>query len=372
MEESLRRWVPILLVQAYTLGLHWWIARRVSRPGLTAAMTAASAWMALVPPLAMVADGARFPSAAISWATAISLLWVFAVTSIAGALLARRPPAPHDSSRRRFLARALPVVAAAPVTGAAAGILVARRIDVVQRDIRLAGLSKDLDGLRIAQLSDIHFGPFFGPDDLRRAIGLANDWKPRLTVLTGDLITRRGDDLEGCIRLLSELRAEAGVFGCHGNHELYSRAEGIATRLGAKAGIRFLRQSGETLQFGGARVRLAGYDYQQLGSDYLPGAEDLVENGALNLLLQHNPDVLPRAAEAGFALTLAGHTHGGQINLDIAGTPFNVAAIYTPYTRGLYYHKGSALYVSSGLGTVAMPVRLGAPPEVTLLRLCAA
>jgi hypothetical protein len=94
--------------------------------------------------------------------------------------------------------------------------------------------------------------------------------------------------------------------------------------------------------------------------------------GALNVLLQHNPDVLPRAAEAGFSLTLAGHTHGGQINLDIAGTPFNLAAIYTPFTRGLYRHQSSALYVSSGLGTVAMPVRLGAPPEVSLLRLCAA
>ena len=78
------------------------------------------------------------------------------------------------------------------------------------------------------------------------------------------------------------------------------------------------------------------------------------------------------AAQAGFTLTWAGHTHGGQINMDIAGTAFNLATFYTTFTRGFYKFNGSSLYVSSGLGTVALPVRLGAPPEVSLLRLCAA
>jgi len=242
----------------------------------------------------------------------------------------------------------------------------------MQRDIVLPGLPKDLHGLRIAQLTDIHYGPFFGSRDLSRAIAIANGWNPHITVVTGDLITRRGDDLERCIQLLAGLRAEAGVFGCHGNHEMYSDAEDEATRLAARIGIRLLRQSGEALRFGQTRLNIVGFDYQRLGSEYLPGAGRLMMPDAFNLLLQHNPDVFPRAAEAGFDLTLAGHTHGGQINLDIAGTPFNLAAIYTPYTRGLYHLNGSALFVSSGLGTVAMPVRLGAPPEVSLLRLCAA
>jgi hypothetical protein len=372
MEELARRWIPILVIQAYTLCVHVWIARRVSMRSVNFAMIAASAWMILVPPFAMIREAVSLPSAAISWLMAVSLLWVIAATSIALAVLGRTAARKNDPSRRLLLANTITALAVAPVAAAAAGIASARRIETVQRDIVLPGLPKDLHGLRIAQLTDIHYGPFFGAQDLRRAIAIANEWNPHLTVVTGDLITRRGDDLERCIQLLAGLRAEAGVFGCHGNHEMYSGAEDEATKLAARTGIRLLRQSAAPLRFGQARMNIVGYDYQRLGSEYLPGAERMIAPDSFNLLLQHNPDVLPRAAEAGFALTLAGHTHGGQINLDIAGTPFNLAAIYTPYTRGLYHLKGSALFVSSGLGTVAMPVRLGAPPEVSLLRLCAA
>lgn len=372
MQEILRRWIPIVLIQAYTLGAHYWIARRMGNRWVTVAMAAASMWMLVAPPYTMLVGGGQLPSAAITWMMAISLLWVIVATSLSLAVLGRQGSVAHDPSRRRLLAKALPVLAVAPVATAAAGVAAAKRIEAVQRDLVLPGLPKDLDGIRIAQLTDVHFGPFFEAKDLMRAISIANEWNPHITVLTGDLITRLGDDLETCIRLLSELRAEAGVFGCHGNHETYAGAEARASRLAARVGIGFLRQSNEILRFGNARLNMAGFDYQRLGGDYLPGAEEMVVPGAFNVLLQHNPDVLERAAAAGFALTLAGHTHGGQINLDIAGTPFNLAAIYTPYTRGLYYHNGSALYVSSGLGTVAMPVRLGAPPEVSLLRLCAA
>ncbi len=372
MEELARRWIPIFVIQAYTLCLHIWIARRVPARAVTAAMIAASAWMILVPPFTLIRGGERIPSAVISWLMAVSLFWVIAVTSIALALLGRNATTRHSPSRRRLLARTLTAAAAAPVAAAAAGIASARRIEPLQRDIILPGLPKDLHGLRIAQLTDIHYGPFFGARDLMRAVSIANDWNPHITVLTGDLITRRGDDLERCIQLLAGLRSEAGVFGCHGNHERYSGAEDEATRLAARAGMRLLRQSAQPLRFGQTRLNVVGFDYQSLGSEYLPGAELMMMPDAFNLLLQHNPDVFPRAANAGFALTLAGHTHGGQINLDIAGTPFNLAAIYTPYTRGLYHLNGSALFVSSGLGTVAMPVRLGAPPEVSLLRLCAA
>jgi hypothetical protein len=191
---------------------------------VTVAMIAASAWMILVPPFAMIREAVSLPSAAISWLMAVSLLWVIAATSIALAVLGRTAARKNDPSRRLLLANTITALAVAPVAAAAAGIASARRIETVQRDIVLPGLPKDLHGLRIAQLTDIHYGPFFGAQDLRRAIAIANEWNPHLTVVTGDLITRRGDDLERCIQLLAGLRAEAGVFGCHGNHEMYSGA----------------------------------------------------------------------------------------------------------------------------------------------------
>ncbi len=370
--EELRRWIPIIVIQAYTLCLHAWIARRVAHSRATACLIAASVWMIFVPSFVMVYDGMRLPSDAISWMMALSLLWVVVVSCIALRLLLKRDGGQFSPKRRQFLTHALPAVAAAPLVAVGSGIALARRIEVVQKDLVFPGLPKDLDGLRIVQLTDLHFGAFFGPKDVERAVGLANDWNPHLTVLTGDLITRHGDDLEGCLRILAKLRTASGIYGCHGNHEHYARCEKSGVQLAARHGIRILRQENEALRFGEARLNLTGFDYQPLGKAYLRGAESLTVPGAFNLLLQHNPDVLPRAARAGFDLTLAGHTHGGQINIDIAGTPFNIATIYTPYTRGLYRLGGSALYVSSGLGTVALPVRLGAPPEVSLLRLCAA
>jgi predicted MPP superfamily phosphohydrolase len=132
----------------------------------------------------------------------------------------------------------------------------------------------------------------------------------------------------------------------------------------------FLRRASTELKFGNSRINLVGVDYQRRHAPYLVGVEKFVQPGAFNLLLSHNPDVFPVAANQGFDLTLAGHTHGGQINVEILGENLNPADFITPYTKGLYTKPNSAIYVTSGLGTIGMPVRLGAPPEITLLRLC--
>jgi predicted MPP superfamily phosphohydrolase len=91
----------------------------------------------------------------------------------------------------------------------------------------------------------------------------------------------------------------------------------------------------------------------------------------LNILLSHNPDVFPVAAKLGFDLTLAGHTHGGQVNFEILHHNLNIARFFTPYTMGEYRIGDAAAYVTRGVGTIGLPVRLNAPPEVTLIQLCA-
>jgi len=96
----------------------------------------------------------------------------------------------------------------------------------------------------------------------------------------------------------------------------------------------------------------------------------VIEHGALNVLLQHNPDVFPVAAQQGFGLTVSGHTHGGQVNVEILRQNLNVARVFTPYVDGIYKKGNSTIFVSRGIGTIGMPVRLGAPPEVALIRLC--
>jgi predicted MPP superfamily phosphohydrolase len=237
--------------------------------------------------------------------------------------------------------------------------------------VRIPGLPRDLDGLRIAQLTDIHYGPFFGKRQLEYAVAMANETRPHIAVVTGDLITWRGDNELGCLDVLKALRGDAGVWACHGNHEQYSQREDAITAEAARRGIRYLRQANEGLRFGGARLNLVGVDYQRFGDEPLPRAEEWMANDALNVLLCHTPASFDRAAQLGFDLTISGHTHGGQLNLAIGEENLTFGRLYTAYIRGLYHKDGKQLYVSRGLGTVGVPMRLGADPEVTLLRLCA-
>ncbi|MGB9605204.1 MAG: metallophosphoesterase [Bryobacteraceae bacterium] len=123
------------------------------------------------------------------------------------------------------------------------------------------------------------------------------------------------------------------------------------------------------MKFGRALLNVAGVDYQRRGQPYLQGAGRLLRSGAINLLLSHNPDVFDAAVRLGFQAVLSGHTHGGQVNLEILGKSLNVARFWTPYVYGLYRKCTASIFVSRGIGTVGVPVRLGAPPEVVCLRL---
>lgn len=272
--------------------------------------------------------------------------------------------------RRRFLRAAAGALAAGPPAAFAFGILVERRsIRGVEVDLPLRGLPVDLDGLRIAQLTDIHLGPYLSERELARAVAIANEFRPHLAVVTGDLISARDGPLEVCLEHLARLRADAGVLGCHGNHELYAGVEELATRLGARRGLDFLRNACRRLQFGSASLNVVGVDYERRGRPYLPGAERLLRPGTVNLLLSHNPDVFPVAADLGFQIVLAGHTHGGQLSVEILGEHLNVARFWTPYVYGLYRRSEACMFVSRGVGSVGIPMRLGAPPEVVCVRL---
>lgn len=284
----------------------------------------------------------------------------------------RRRPLPHNPGRRRLLLASRALLAGAPMAAAGFGVAIGRQqYQVKEIEIAFPHLPPDLHGLRLVQISDIHLSPFLSRADLARVVDMANETRAHLALVTGDLITFAKDPLDDCLAELTRLRADAGVFGCLGNHERYAKAEQYTVDQGARRGLRFLRQQAATLPFGAARLRLAGVDYQSLRAPYLEGAEQLREPGAFHLLLSHNPDVFPVAARKGFDLTLAGHTHGGQVNFEILEQQLNVARFYTPYTYGLYREDARAVYVTSGIGTVGVPMRLGAPPEVALIKLCA-
>ena len=308
---------------------------------------------------------------------AAAMAWLMAATGALAVyeVLRRLGPklgADTDPVRRDLVQAGGSALMAAPFAALGYGVFI-ERLDfrVREIDVRLAGLPGDLDGLRVLQLSDIHLSPFLGETDLARVVDASRELRPHLAVVTGDLISSRGDPLDACIRQLARLQSDAGVFGCMGNHERYVGGENYTAAAAGRVGIEFLRQRSRQLRFGGAILNLAGVDYQKVGERklYLKGAERLVLPGAANVLLSHNPDVFPVAAHQGYHLVMAGHTHGGQVTVEILDQSISAARFFTPYVYGLYGSPRAAVYVTRGIGTIALPARIGAPPEIAVLRL---
>jgi predicted MPP superfamily phosphohydrolase len=300
-----------------------------------------------------------------------------------------------DPSRRSFFRTASVVAGAAPFLGVMYGYAAERlRYEVRRVEIPLPNLPSELDGLEIVQISDIHLSGYMTRESVRRAVDMANDVGADLAVVTGDLITGMHDSMADCVDEVRHLRAPLGVYGCNGNHEIYARAEDLAERLYQQAGMKLLRSENALVTYRGAQFNLIGVDYQRERTpsgrkmQMLSGIEPLVRRDMPNILLSHNPNTFNRAAELGIELSLAGHTHGGQVQVEILDVSISPARFITDYVAGLYHRpllmpnvpkrlgetiklmpnapKGlSALYVNRGLGTVGAPVRLGAPPEIT-------
>jgi uncharacterized protein len=301
---------------------------------------------------------------------------------------------PVNHSRRHFFHAAGVLAGTVPFVSAVYGFAAERlRFQVREVEIPIANLPPALDGLRITQLSDIHIGSYMPVAQVRRAVGMANELGGDIAVITGDFLTGKTDPLEDCIAELSRLRAPLGAWGCNGNHEIYAHAEAQSATLFQRYGMKLLRSENAELKWHGSAFNLIGVDYQRQRheDDDLPpmlaGIEPLVRRDVPNILLSHNPNSFPRAAELGIELSLAGHTHGGQVRVEILDHSWNPANFLTPYVAGLYrrpLHTSALLpeaevaaitpapsfiYVNRGLGTIGAPVRLGVPPEITLLTL---
>ncbi len=369
-------------------GMQWWMSRALislinnhltgrlrdaARIGTMVAIAAELCGLALHLPQS---TDWLLPGGLFGWVRGAALIWALASAPawLVFQLLRTRAVRPDvvDSTRRSLLHAVTGAAVAAPFAVVGFGAIIERtNFQVTDVEVPVPGLHPDLARLRLVQLSDIHLSAFLSEEEFSRAVDMANELRPHLIFVTGDLISVHNDPLDACLRQIARLRADAGVFGCMGNHEIYAGVERYVTDQAARLGIPFLRSEAQQVRFGDAQLNVAGVDYQRMGwhRHYLEGAGQLMAPGALNILLQHNPDVFPTAVRQGWDLTLAGHTHGGQVNVEILNHDLNIARFYTPYVRGLYRSGRSAIYVTRGIGTIGMPARIGAPPEVTLLRL---
>jgi len=285
-----------------------------------------------------------------------------------------------SAARRQFLARTAVAVSATPFAACAYGLLYERtEIETTHQPIILKRLPKAFDGFRIAQLSDIHVGPFMTAKAIRKYVAMVNQLKPDLVALTGDFITWEGSPQGAVVEVLSALKAPFGIFGSLGNHEIWAGVEDSITRLFTAHGTKILRQENAVIASGGERLNLIGVDYQTMTrfgppgdgvvTQYLRGVEPLMLPDTVNILLSHNPNTFDRAAELGIDLSLAGHTHGGQVTLEYISPNISPARLITSYVRGWFQKGESQLYVNRGIGTIFSPVRFGSPPEIAIYEL---
>ncbi|TAM84772.1 MAG: metallophosphoesterase [Acidobacteria bacterium] len=290
------------------------------------------------------------------------------------------PDPSFSLARRKFLFNGAIAAGAVPLAGAGYGFLFGR-IEFEKSFVRLelSRLPKEFHGFRIAQLSDIHIGPFMPSTDIRRVVEMTNELNPDLIVLTGDYVTWDPDTQGAAVDSLTGLKAPFGIYGCLGNHEIMTHTQASITRLFAEQNIRILRYEHASIQVGKESLNLIGVDYETrhhkeyLGGNqvrqYLAGVDELMMPGHVNILLSHNPNTFDRAAELGIDLSLSGHTHGGQISLDFISPDLSIARLMTPYVKGHFEKPGGQLYVNRGIGTIAVPIRFEAPPEITLFEL---
>lgn len=271
-------------------------------------------------------------------------------------------------TRRQFLRglAAAPLVAVS-ATAAYSSLIEPHAYKISETDVFIRDLPAAFENFRIAQISDVHHSRLVSIEEVRRIVELAQSVKPDLIALTGDYTTAYRRYIEPCAESLGMLGAPEGVWAVLGNHDHYTDPQ-LTVRALEHAHINVLNNANTVIRRGSDELQLIGIDdWDWNGADW-PRAFHGVDTRRASVLLSHQPRVLDLAETENVSLILSGHTHGGQVSLPFIGAPARFSK-QLKYLRGLYARNNTQLYVSSGTGVIGLPVRLGVPPEIAVLRL---
>jgi predicted MPP superfamily phosphohydrolase len=282
----------------------------------------------------------------------------FCITS--SALYNLRVMPKFNLTRRQFLraAVAAPLVAVSATT-AYSSFIEPYHYQLSETDIPIRDLPQSFDGFRIAQISDVHHSRLVSIEEVRRVVELAQRAQPDMIVLTGDYTTAYRRYIEPCAEALGALSAPAGVWAVLGNHDHYTDPQ-LTTRALERAHIHVLNNANTVIRRGSDALQLIGIDdWDWNGTDW-PRAFHGVDRKLSSVLLSHQPRVFDLVETRNVSLIL--------VRLPFIGAPARFSK-QLKYLRGLYERDGTQLYVSRGTGVIGLPVRLGVPPEIAVLRL---
>jgi predicted MPP superfamily phosphohydrolase len=245
------------------------------------------------------------------------------------------------------------------------------RLVLRQTNVTLPDWPGAFKGLRVAVFSDLHAGsPHITMNKIRRVVGMANATQPDLILLPGDFVIQNvfgGQFIEPehFAAELKNLKARDGVFATLGNHDWWYNAPRTKQAL-ERAGIRVLENQAFKIERGGSAIWLAGLGDEWEGRPDISGTLKQVTDQSPVIAFTHNPDLFP-AIPSRIALTIAGHTHGGQVALPFIGRPIVPSKFGQRYAIGHIIENDKHLFVTPGIGTSILPVRFGVPPEISLL-----
>ena len=284
-------------------------------------------------------------------------------------------------SRRQFFRRGADL-AAGGVLGSGFGyslLLEPGQIRITRRTFPIRDLPPEFEGLRLAQVSDVHHGPWLSLERVREVVRRTNALEPDVILLTGDYVYESARYIDPAIAALSELKAKIGIVGVLGNHDWWDRGRPMKSAF-ARHGLPLIDNARVILTRGRSLVPQAaeGLCLAGVGDlwEDIPNYDAALTGLPANmprLLLAHNPDCAedPKflAGHHRVDLMISGHTHGGQVRIPGIGTPILPSRYGQKYASGLVQGPGCPVFISRGIGLSGLPIRFGVPPEIVVMEL---
>jgi hypothetical protein len=258
--------------------------------------------------------------------------------------------------------------------GSTYGLLVEKKsCEITTAEFAIPDLPPQLSGFTIALISDIHSSVFMGRSEMDRYVDVVNSLGADMIAVPGDFVNSLNEEVYPFAESFSGLRAPYGIYGVMGNHDFFALDPELVAREVDGCGVRLLRNEKVIIEKNGGQMCLLGIDdtgRPQRASERIETALGHTPPGIPKILLCHRPYFLQQAAEKSIHLVLSGHTHGGQLVFGQLGdTVLAPASLASRYIWGKYRINGTHMYVSRGIGTVGIPIRVNCPPEVTKITL---
>lgn len=293
-----------------------------------------------------------------------------------------------DKSRRAFIASSGVFLTGYAFIGAGVGVLKKDKYEITRQTIYLKNLPGNLKGTTITLISDIHSGPYMDEETMRDYAEIINGLNSDLILIPGDLTNTMKEEVLPFAKAFKNLKAKNGVYATLGNHDYFSDPEYIANVINNETPLILLRNKSDIINIKGEHLFIIGTDdtrdsgtkQNDIILNYISAAETSAKtkaeemnidyNAAPKILLCHKPYIFDSLENSDADLVLSGHTHGGQVVFASVGDySLSFASLANKYVSGLYTNGEKQLYISRGIGTVGLPLRINCPPEITVLTL---